>query len=56
MAKWTIPDNRNKKLIAELRKVLQDYVDTDDTPVDEDSEYGEIKRRAKALLEKGGLR
>ena len=54
MAKWVIPDNRDRKLIKELREALQDYVDTDDTPIDEDSAYGDIKRRAKALLEKGG--
>lgn len=56
MAKWTIPDNMDKKLIRELREALQEYVETDDTPIDEDSAYGDIKRRAKALLEKGGPR
>lgn len=53
MAKWEIPDNRDKKLIRELHEALQEYFETDDTPIDEDSAYGDIKRRAKALLEKG---
>lgn len=54
MAKWVIPDNRDKKLIRELREVLAAYLDTDETPDDDPTEFGDIKRRAKALLEKGG--
>lgn len=53
MAKWEIPNNRDRKLIRERREALQEYFETDDTPIDEDSAYGDIKRRAKALLEKG---
>lgn len=53
MAKWSIPDNRDQKRIKELEEALLAYVETDETPDDEPSEFGEIKRRAKALLQKG---
>lgn len=53
MARWVLPDNRDKKRVQELEEALAAYVETDMTPDDEQSEYGEIKRTAKALLQKG---
>jgi len=53
MAKWNIPDNRDRKRIEQLEEALRAYVETDETPDDEQSEYGDIKRAAKALLQKG---
>jgi hypothetical protein len=53
MAKWAIPDNRNQKRIKQLEQALADYIETDDTPDDDPSVYGNIKRAAMALLEKG---
>ena len=56
MAKWAIPDNRNQKRIKDLEEALAAYVETDETPDDDPSEFGDIKRAAKALLEKGSPR
>lgn len=56
MAKWMIPDNRDRKLIRELREALAAYVETDETPLSEETEYGEIKRRAITVLKSGGPR
>lgn len=53
MVKWVIPDYRNQKRIKDLEEALTAYVETDETPDDDPSEFGDIKRAAKALLEKG---
>ncbi len=53
MAKWAIPDNKPKKRIRQLEEALAAYVETDETPDDDPSDYGDIKRAAKALLQKG---
>lgn len=52
MPKWSIPDNRDKKRIADLEEALAAYLDTDETPDDDTTEFGDIKRKAKALLQK----
>lgn len=56
MPKWSIPDNKDKKRIAELEEALATYVETDETPDDDPGVFGEIKRKAQALLQKGGPR
>ncbi len=53
MAKWVIPDNRDKKRIEQLEEALAAYLDTDETPDDDPTEFGDIKRAAKALLNRG---
>lgn len=53
MAKWVIPDHRSRKRIEQLEEALLAYVETDETPDDDPSEFGDIKRAAKALLQKG---
>lgn len=56
MAKWQIPDNRDKKRIEELEQALAAYVETDETPDDDPTEFGDIKRAAQAALRKAGPR
>lgn len=53
MAKWEIPNNRDRKRIEQLEEALLAYVETDETPEDDPGVFGDIKRAAKALLEKG---
>ena len=52
MAKWAIPDNRDQKRIRQLEEALAAYVETDETPEDDPGVFGEIKRKAIALLQK----
>ncbi len=56
MAKWQIPNNRDRKRIEELEKLLAAYLDTDETPDDDPTEFGDIKRAAQAALRKAGPR
>lgn len=50
MAKWEIPDNRERKQKERLIEALKAYVETDETPIDDQSEYGQIKRDAIQAL------
>jgi hypothetical protein len=56
MAKWKIPDFRCQKRVKELEEALEAYLETDETPEDEPGVFGDIKRTAIALLQKGGPR
>jgi len=56
MVKWTIPDNRCQKRVKELEDALAAYVETDETPDDDPGDFGQIKRTAQQLLQKGGPR
>jgi hypothetical protein len=56
MAKWKIPDFRDQKRIKELEEALAAYVESDETPEDDPGVFGDIKRAAIALLQKGGPR
>ena len=56
MEKWQIPDFRMKKRVHELEEALAAYVETDETPEDDPGPFGQIKRNAQQLLQKGGPR
>lgn len=56
MARWILPDLRDRKRIKELEDALAAYVETDETPDDDPGDFGKIKRNAQQLLQKGGPR
>lgn len=56
MARWNLPDLRDRKRIKELEDALAAYVETDETPEDDPGPFGQIKRNAQQLLQKGGPR